>query len=247
MLSLEDVKNISFRKANFGGYKPEDVDAFVDDLQISYEEIANERKNMMSTIEKLKSQLQKYREDDNSIKDVILNARKVAEKSLFDAEAKTSEMINNAAESSKKMIEKAKKEVSLQNEISKKIKSEAAKLKNKLENVYKHHMEIINEISEEDIAVDDKFDDEISVSNHPTLTSEEKVDKIISDVAKNGDFLHISGECSKNVSGGVTSQIDAPKKDLSSKFKNLEFGENYDVTHAIDDSGIYEGIFKKDK
>ena len=43
MLSLEDVRNVSFRKAKFGGYKPEDVDAFIDDLQISYEEILHER------------------------------------------------------------------------------------------------------------------------------------------------------------------------------------------------------------
>ena len=42
MLSIDDVKQVSFRRANFGGYKPEDVDAFVDDVQDSYEKILEE-------------------------------------------------------------------------------------------------------------------------------------------------------------------------------------------------------------
>ena len=36
-LTLEDIANISFPRANFGGYRAEDVDAFIDDVQVSYD------------------------------------------------------------------------------------------------------------------------------------------------------------------------------------------------------------------
>ena len=30
MLTLNEIANVSFRKSNFAGYKPEDVDEFID-------------------------------------------------------------------------------------------------------------------------------------------------------------------------------------------------------------------------
>ena len=38
-LTLEDIANISFPRANFGGYRAEDVDAFIDDVQVSYDNV----------------------------------------------------------------------------------------------------------------------------------------------------------------------------------------------------------------
>ena len=37
MLTLNDIINVSFRKANFSGYRPEDVDNFIDRVKESYE------------------------------------------------------------------------------------------------------------------------------------------------------------------------------------------------------------------
>ena len=38
MLSLNDITNVSFRKAGFSGYKPEDVDAFIDRVRETVED-----------------------------------------------------------------------------------------------------------------------------------------------------------------------------------------------------------------
>ena len=97
VLSIEDIKNISFRRANFGGYKPEDVDAFIDDLQVSYEQIISERDELKSSVKRLRAQIDRYHSEEYSIKDVILSAKKIAKKSLADAEYKTCDMINKAA------------------------------------------------------------------------------------------------------------------------------------------------------
>ena len=37
MLTINDIINASFNKSNFGGYKTEDVDIFIDEVKESYE------------------------------------------------------------------------------------------------------------------------------------------------------------------------------------------------------------------
>ncbi len=243
MLSLEDVRSVSFRKAKFGGYKPEDVDAFIDDLQISYEEILHERDEMIEKFKKMKSFVDKLQAEDISIKDVISNARNIVEKSLSDAEFESQSMIANAAESSKKMIEKAKKEVSIQSEIADRIKSESSKMKEKLANIYKSHMELINSIPGEvekffsEEAEDEKKDGVITQSEEPKISPEEKVNKIIKEASSVDIFSEPADE---EVSGGAKSPVNE-------KFKNLEFGENYNSGAGGNEKHerLYNGIFEK--
>ncbi|MDO4199726.1 MAG: DivIVA domain-containing protein [Clostridia bacterium] len=238
MLSLEDVRNVSFRKAKFGGYKPEDVDAFIDDLQISYEEILKEREEMTEKIRKMKSFVEKLQSEDVSIKDIILNAKNVAEKSLSDAEIETQNMIAEATQSSKKMIEEAKKEVTVQSEIAAKIRAESSKMREKLANIYKSHMELINNIPSE---VENAFSEEevVCEPEKPRLTPEEKVNRIL-----NAASVDVFSEPNVDeVSGGVSESANE-------KFKNLEFGDNYNPVDAPEEKdekneGLYNGIFEK--
>lgn len=263
MLSVEDIKNVSFRRANFGGYKPEDVDAFIDDLQVSYEQIVSERDELKSTVKHLRSQIDRYHSEEYSIKDVILSAKKIAEKSLADAEYKTCDMINKAAESSKNMIEKAKEEVSVQKEISERIRAESAKLKRKLEDIYTQHLKIINEIPEKSSSVEnDATESNMFPEAHSDVrdfSPEEKVERIIGEESSSNIFsdLDNSENSSENrkfqnsATNGVVPHSPECKSsgdEVRSKFENLEFGDNYDVMqHKSNSSGIYDGIFSNNK
>ena len=146
MLSIYDIKQVSFRRANFGGYKPEDVDAFVDDIQDSYEKILEENRKMHAEIENLKSKIEKIYSEEGSIRKVLLNAQNVVESSLNQAKGKTEEMVKEAVKKSNDLIDRAKEEVEIQKEISDRLKLEAKTLKDKLKNIYKEHMEIIGKI-----------------------------------------------------------------------------------------------------
>lgn len=44
MLTIDEIKNISFRKATLsGGYRAEDVDAFIDEVIASFEQLRKKR------------------------------------------------------------------------------------------------------------------------------------------------------------------------------------------------------------
>ena len=60
MLSLDEIKNISFRRANFGGYKPEDVDNFIDEVESSYSKLLSEKSKLLKQVEELKKEVNKF-------------------------------------------------------------------------------------------------------------------------------------------------------------------------------------------
>lgn len=146
MLRNDDIRNVSFRKAFVGGYKPEDVDAFVANVQASFEKLICENNNLMMAIRKAEQELKKFYSEESSIRSVIRDLKNVTDKSILDAETKAKDIISDATKTSEEMINKAKEEVSIQEEISKNLKSESAKLKESLESIYAQHMRFLNQL-----------------------------------------------------------------------------------------------------
>ena len=227
MLTVEDIKNVSFRRANFGGYKPEDVDAFIDDMQISFEKLINENKELKLTIKKLNERIDKFHEEDSSIKNIILSAQKVAEKSLDEAKSKTAEMINSAVEKSEKMIERAKKEVSAHTEISNKLREASSKLRKQLEDVYRKHVELMKGIPE-DIKICENEKEEVKISPERSINKTSDLQDKVDIKNFKTDSLH-QGKESK-ISAGVLPELS--KREIFSsedlerphrKFKNFNF------------------------
>ena len=226
LITVEELRNISFRRANFGGYKPEDVDTFIDDMLVSYEEIIEKNKKLKEKVEELQSRIEKFHEEDNSIRNIILNAQKIAENSLNEAKTKTTEMVN-----------KAKEEVSAQFQISEKLKIECSKLKKHDEEVYRKHMELINSIPSDAKEMNKSDSDkEISsgkMSEEQNILSQTKIysgDESISGRIKNENIDNTKETFSFSSSGQAVNE----------KFKNLKFGRNIE-----DETGSYFGIFRK--
>ena len=226
LITVEELRNISFRRANFGGYKPEDVDTFIDDMLVSYEEIIEKNKKLKEKVEELQSRIEKFHEEDNSIRNIILNAQKIAENSLNEAKTKTTEMVN-----------KAKEEVSAQFQISEKLKIECSKLKKHVEEVYRKHMELINSIPS-DAKDMNKSDSCNEISSGKTYEEQDALgqtkvydeEEDISDKMRNENMANAKDTFSSLKSGQTVNE----------KFKNLKFGKNVD-----DESGSYFGIFHK--
>ena len=226
LITVEDLRNLSFRSANFGGYKPEDVDTFIDDMLVSYEEIIEKNKKLKEKVEELQSRIEKFHEEDNSIRNIILNAQKIAENSLNEAKTKTTEMVN-----------KAKEEVSAQFQISEKLKIECSKLKKHVEEVYRKHMELINSIPS-DAKDMNKSDSCNEISSGKTYEEQDALgqtkvydeEEDISDKMRNENMANAKDTFSSLKSGQAVTE----------KFKNLKFGKN-----VGDETGSYFGIFHK--
>lgn len=227
MLSIDDVKQVSFRRANFGGYKPEDVDAFVDDVQDSYEKMLEENKNLRNEIENLRDKIDRIYAEEGAIRKVLLNAQNIAESSLNQAKEKTEEIIEKAVKKSNDLIDKAKEEVKIQNQISERLKAEAVSLKNKLKDIYKEHMEIIG-----------KIPGDVRAENDDSKEEKSECEK------EKTDFVDISSEDISGGLGAVEANIASEKRE---NIPDLKFGKDYNIEDESKPKGAFSGLFKKKK
>ena len=185
MLTVKEINEVSFGKAGFNGYKPEDVDNFIDEVVESFTQLQAERddalqqsaqagqqiqqmNHQISELNAKNAELQKklgilaqkieaYREDENSVMQVLLNAQKSADSTMQSAKDKAAVILADAEDSAKKLLEnarsdaaKAAREYADQVEQKKseleEIKRQVSAFRVSLLEMYKKHLEIINHI-----------------------------------------------------------------------------------------------------
>lgn len=137
MLTLEEIENISFRRAGIGGYKTDDVDNFVDGVIVKVKNLQSANKELESRIEQLNAQIQMFKERQESVQDAIITAEmtsksvikeatRKAEVLVADANSKAENIINEANIQSEQTVSEAKEKAD--NVISNAVRESAFKV-----------------------------------------------------------------------------------------------------------------------
>ena len=167
MITLEKIKNASFRKSNIGGYRGEDVDQFIDQVVELCEALMEERVEAKKREEKMIAMVKEYRNRENSVGQVLLNVQAQAEETARKANAEAEEIINNAKaqaelimneaqNSAEEIVEKARASVQGEKDVIEGLKAEVARFKGQLLNLYKEHLTMIKALPDESARQEEK-------------------------------------------------------------------------------------------
>ena len=96
MFTPQQIEQISFSRATFGGYDMQSVDELLEPLTEDYVTLYKENALLKSKMKVLVSKLEEYRNNEASMKDAIVNAQKTCDMMVKEAEAKCAEMLNDA-------------------------------------------------------------------------------------------------------------------------------------------------------
>ena len=96
MFTPQQLDQISFDKAVFGGYDMESVDEFLEPLIRDYETLYKENATLKSKMRVLVDKLEEYRKNEGSVKEALMSAQRTSEAMVRDAEAKCLQMLNAA-------------------------------------------------------------------------------------------------------------------------------------------------------
>ena len=221
MLTPQQIDQIAFSKATFGGYKMDDVDEFLEPLTEDYVTLYKENALLKSKMRVLVGKLEEYRKNEASMKDAIVNAQKTCDKMVREAEAKAAQMLSNAS---------ATAEVNTRNTDAL-IAAENARV----EEARKAATQKINELQEQLNGCIQALE-RIKAANAPAAPKAQ-----VFDYDKENN-LDVADEISQNLEALVGTTTDsAPKAEpkhpthesTTSRFANLnlQFGRNYDVNH----------------
>ena len=158
MLTLNEIRNVNFRKSNFGGYRAEDVEAFIDEVQLSYDSLLKENAELLKRLESLTAKLEEYQQEEDSIRNALMNAQKVGDASLRDAKHKAEIILKDATIKAEKIVSNAQIEIHRERDVIEKMQRDIADFKAKLLKTYKEHLTLINSIPNEDIMRPDTKD-----------------------------------------------------------------------------------------
>ena len=214
MLTPQQIEQISFGRATFGGYDMQSVDEFLEPLTEDYITLYKENALLKSKMKVLVSKLEEYRANEASMKDAIVNAQKTCDLMVKEAEAKCAQMLNDANAAA---VENAKNADAM-------IAAEKARV----EEAKKTACAKIDTLKEE-IASCINALDRIKAANLPAGNQAENADQSEMDA--------VADEISASLQALIGTTDDSkpiaePKhpttESTTGKFANLQFGRNYD-------------------
>ena len=212
MFTPQQIEQISFGRATFGGYDMQAVDEFLEPLTEDYVTLYKENALLKSKMRVLVGKLEEYRKNEASMKDAVVNAQKTCDVMVKEANAAARDSAKNAdslIEAEQARVEEAKKAATARiEELQEQIRACLLTLED-IKNNYKP------------AAASTPFDYE---------RSEQTAAQQAANTAA------VADEISANLQALVgTADEPAPKaeplhpvSDTTSKFANLQFGRNYD-------------------
>ena len=217
MLTPQDIEQISFGRATFGGYDMESVDEFLEPLLEDYTTLYKENALLKSKMRVLVSKLEEYRKNEASMKEAMTDAQQICDNMVREAEERCAKMLSDANATVMENVKNADSLIAAEDQRVDDARRAAAAKIDELETQLRSCIDTL---------------ERIKAANRPTQGRNEAFDFDKHEPAANA----VADEISKNLEEQVgVTEDEAPKaapmhpnSDTTTKFANLQFGRNYD-------------------
>ena len=165
MISSEDVRHVTFDKA-FQGYRREDVDDYLKQVAQAMDDLAAQNDDLQKKLVMLAQRIEKYRTMENSLSTSMINAQRMGENVIREANQKAEEIIHRAnlrgddiIRDANELLQKASDRADeIENEANEKrlaeereydrVRLEVTRFKADVLNLYRSHVESLSRLPE---------------------------------------------------------------------------------------------------
>ena len=210
MFTPQQIEQVSFGKATFGGYNMDDVDAFLEPLTEDYVTLYKENALLKSKMRVLVGKLEEYRKNEASMKASIAEAQRACDQMVLDTQDKCAQMIGDANATAAENTRAADALIAAERaRVDEARRTASAKI------------------------------DEIEEQMRACIQALERIKRANAPKAAVNDTDDVAEQISRNMEALVgTTEDFHPKAEprhpvndtTTSKFTNLQFGRNYDPT-----------------
>ena len=216
MFTPQQIDQIAFSKATFGGYNMQQVDEFLEPLTEDYVTLYKENALLKSKMRVLVGKLEEYRKNEASMKEAVINAQKTCDKMVAEAEAKCAKMLQGASTTVAANTQDNEAQLAAENARLEEARQVAAAKISELQDQLRSCIQALDRIKE---------------NNAPAAPAAP-----VAPAVENAD---VADEIAQNIEAMIGTTVDtapkaAPKHPINdsttSKFAtlNLQFGRNYD-------------------
>lgn len=227
MLTAEEVRSVTFRKANLGGCRPEDVEAFKEEVAETLEQNKRDKIDLVKKLDILAKRIEEYRKDEENVRGALLNAQKVMDTAVKEANEKADAIIKKAQLKAQDIVVGANASVVKQKNDYLKLQADAVVLREQLLETYNSHIRMLEDLptAKEIGNMKAQLDQDYPTSDSvyaPVKTEENKH----AASAQEEEVVDISAQ----TAAPAEEAQEKESEEKENKFGDLKFGENYSVT-----------------
>ena len=147
-LTPMDINNKEF-KTGLRGYKPEEVDEFLDEVIENYEELFKENSRLKEKLTLCNDKIEHYKKIESTIQNTLMLAQNAADQAKESAQKEAEMVVKNANETAQKIVDKAHGDVVQINEEYEAIKQEFIKFRARFRNFMNAQMETFEDLEKD--------------------------------------------------------------------------------------------------
>ena len=218
MLTVDEIRNVEFTK-NLGGYKAGEVDDFLDQCEETVSALVKEKADITAKMNVLADKLVEYRKDEDSLRTALLDAHKMSDRIIKEAQEKASTILADARYKAGRVQEDAQEQIKAEQEELARVKDEVASFKAMVLQLYRDQMAQVEKLPGEATPAAPTVVVAPEQPEAPTAAPETPAEP---------------------------AAAEQPAEQGESRYADLKFGEDYDIAEdAAADEG--KGRFKRKK
>ena len=227
MFTPQQIDQISFDKAVFGGYDMQSVDEFLEPLTQDYVTLYKENAVLKSKMRTLLGKLEEYRKSESSMREAMVTAQRTCDNMVREAEAKAARLLNQAEADARSKASNADAGIQAEEARLEQAKAETARRIADMEEQLKACLAQLQKIREGAAPASRPSAPAPAPAPAPASDGEDPTDAVADEISHSLEQLVGSAP---TPSMPRTSQHTSRTESITSKFTNLQFGRNYDPT-----------------
>ncbi len=239
MLSIDEIKNISFRKAGIGGYKPEDVDNFIDQVLITMEQLRKEKSDLIKKMDILATRVEEYRADEDAVRNALLSAQRVADNTVKEARAKAARMIEESENLAKAKLFDLNVQIKQQKKQYTLLLAECNRVRDDIINNCNKHIVIANELpsAEKTAALEASINEKYPTEKTEEVEIAQEINTSVKETTiedSNSKVSVLDDAIAETEAKKITiadETPDVPVSDVVAIIDDIDSRDNFDVDH----------------
>ena len=220
MLTVDEIRNVEFSRGR--GYHAEEVDDFIDACTETVEQLIREKQELSDKLKVLADKIVEYRNDEDNIRAALLNAQRAGDSVVREAEAKAKAILEAAEVDAANIRQVALDKIEDEKRELSRMQNEVSSFKTQMMTLYRQHIELLSALPE------------VEQQEEATPVPEPEED------------IRIAEGPAEEVAPAEEEEDVKPV----SRFNDLKFGNDYDISEDVDDEEeekTSRGLFKKRK
>lgn len=206
-MTVQEIQEIGFEKAVFGGYDMKSVDTFLERVAEEFASMQKESAALKSKMKVLVDKIEEYRSVEDGMRRALMSAQSIAQETIDKAKAESDQLVATARSESETKVKAFREQIALEEEKLAAAKKNTLEFVARVSTVYQAQAKALA-----DLALSEKLIQEAPQAAPSAQASAEESDAPVQDATR-------------KFSAAEVANAKAADKDFN--FGELKFGTDY--------------------